>query len=162
MAQSGLAYDFEQLEQHYATNGAPRIEGIPALSVVQNHQLAHKRSILGCAAIFVIVISIIAAMLYNNMLLTELTCQIENAEASYAALLGEQELMQVELESKTSLETVRTVAERQLGMSPVEEYQIRYIDLNTGDRVLRAAAPAVELQNGLRSLYRTICTYLGL
>jgi len=161
VAKANLAYDFEKLEQHYAAPGSLKVKQPPELRVVENRNAGSNTVMLRGAAIFVVVLCIVCAILYNNMILTELTTQIENTESQFELLKNENRLMQVELEGKTSLRTVQKVAEDQLGMAKVESYQVQYIDLGAGDRVVLAQAPHLHLADHIHMAYRSVLEYLG-
>ena len=161
MAKSNLAYDFDKLEQHYSAAGAPRVKQPPELRVVENRNVGANAVMLRGAAIFVVVLGIVCAILYNNMILTELTSQIEDAEAQFEVLKNENRLMQVALEGKTSLRAVQETAENELGMAKVESYQVQYIDLGEGDRVVLARAPQLGLADHIHMAYRSVLEYLG-
>lgn len=161
MARSNLAYDFDKLERHYAAAGVSRIKQPPELHVVESRNEQSKGSVLRAAAVFVMVLAIISSILYNNMLLTELTSQIETTEQQLETLKNENRLMQVELESKTSLRTVQQIAENKLGMARAEDYQIEYIDLGDGDRVMLAKAPQLNLADHIQKAYHSVLEYLG-
>ena len=114
------------------------------------------------AALFVMVLAIVCAILYNKMILTELTSQIEDAQAQYELLKNDNRLMQVALENKTSLRTIQEIAENELGMAKVESYQVQYIDLGAGDRVVLARASQMGLADYIQMAYRSVLEYLGL
>ncbi|MDF3005486.1 MAG: hypothetical protein K0S22_1958 [Oscillospiraceae bacterium] len=161
MAKTNLAYDFEKLEQHYAAPGTPKVKQPPELRVVENRNAGFNATMFRGAAIFVLVLGIVCAILYNNMILTELTSKIENTESQFEMLKNENRLMQVQLEGKTSLRTVQEIAENQLGMAKVESYQVQYIDLGEGDRVVLARAPKLGLTDHIHMAYRSVLEYLG-
>lgn len=161
MAKTSLAYDFEKLEHHYATTGVPKVKQPPELKVVESRNSKSNGSMLRGAAIFVMILTIVSSILYNNMILTELTSKIEDTEAQYEQLKNENRLMQVQLEGKTSLRTVQDIAENQLGMAKVESYQVQYIDLGAGDRVVLARAPKLNLTDHIHTAYRSVLEYLG-
>lgn len=161
MAKANLAYDFDKLEQHYATTGAPKVKQPPELKVVESRRTQSSGVMLRGGALFVMVLIIVCSILYNNMILTELTSQIEDAEAQFEMLKNEDRLMQVELESKTSLRTVQDIAENELGMAKVESYQVQYIDLGAGDRVVLARAPQLNMADYIHMAYRSVLEYLG-
>lgn len=161
MSKTNLAYDFDKLEQHYAAPGAPKVKQPPELRVVENRNAGSNAAMLRGAALFVVVLGIVCAILYNNMILTELTSQIEDAEAQFEMLKNDNRVMQVALEGKTSLRAVQEIAEGQLGMAKVESYQVQYIDLGEGDRVVLARAPQLGLADHIHMAYRSVLEYLG-
>lgn len=162
MAKTNLAYDFDRLERHYAAVGTPKVKQPPELKVVENRKKDSNPFMIKTAVVFIMVMGIVAAILYNNMVLTELTSEIENTETRYEQLKNEYRLMQMEIESKTSLRTVEEIAKNELGMSKVESYQVQYIDLSEGDRVVMARAPKLTLSEKIYKSYRRILEYMGL
>lgn len=161
MSKTNLAYDFEKLEQHYAAPGTPKVKQPPELKVVEGRKAGSNAAMLRGAAIFAVVLAIVCAILYNNMILTELTSQIEDTQEQFEQLKNEDRLMQVQLEGKTSLRAVQDIAENELGMAKVESYQVQYIDLGAGDRVVLARAPQLSLANHIHMAYRSVLEYLG-
>lgn len=161
MAKDNLAYDFDRLERHYAASGVPRVKQPPELHVVENRDAAARGAMLRGALVFILVLAIVCSILYNNMILTELTTQIENTEHQLAALQNENRLMKVELEGKISLRTVKDIAENELGMAEAESYQIQYIDLGVGDQVMLAKAPKLSLGDYIQKAYNSVLEYLG-
>ena len=161
MAKNNLAYDFDKLEQHYSSAGAPKVRQPAELRVVENRNAGANTVMLSGAALFVVILGIVCAILYNNVILTELTSQIEDAEAQFELLKNEHRVMQVALEGKTSLRAVQEIAESQLGMSKIEGYQVQYIDLGEGDRVVLARAPQLGLSDHIHMAYRSVLEYLG-
>ena len=162
MAKTNLAYDLEKLEQHYATPGAPKVKQPPELKVVGSRKAQSNKGMLRGAALFVMVLAIVCAILYNKMILTELTSQIEDAQSQYELLKNENRLMQVALENKTSLRSIQEIAENELGMAKVESYQVQYIDLGSGDRVVLARASQMGLADYIQMAYRSVLEYLGI
>lgn len=161
MAQSNAAYDFERLERHYATTGAPRIKQPPELKVVVNRGHRERAAFWKGAATFVLILGVVCAILYNNVQLTELTFQIEQAQSQLESLENDYRMMQVEIESTTSLRTVQEIAENQLGMAKTESYQVEYINLGEGDRVVLARAHEPKLNDRIRHAWHSLLEYLG-
>lgn len=161
MAQSNTAYDFDQLEQHYATAGSPRVKQPPELRVVKSREKQDHSAFWKSAATFVLLLGVVCAILYNNVQLTELTSQIEQTQANLESLQNDYRLMQVEIESKTSMRTVQEIAETQLGMAKTESYQVQYINLGEGDRVVLARAHEPKLNDQIRHAWRSLLEYLG-
>lgn len=160
MAQSGAAYDYDPdtLKEYY-DSAARRVKQPPELKVVENR--GHGASFARAAIVFIMVLIIICATLYNQVALTELTSQIETAQTQLESLKNEQRRMLVQLESSTSLRTVQEIAETQLGMNKAESYQIQYVDLGCGDRVLLARERQPGLSDRIRDGCRALMEYLG-
>ncbi len=84
----------------------------------------------------------LAVMLYNNAILTELTEEYNAQSTRYEELKSEGVRLQSELEGKMSLRNVEDYASANMGLSKTEAYQIEYVQLNKGDRVVLAQSPA--------------------
>ena len=161
VANNNLAYDFDALEKHYAASDAAKVRQPAQLHVVENRNAKSKDSFMRGAVIFMVIAVLICVNLYNKMLLTELTTQIETRQEQYELLQNENRLMNMQLESMTSLRAVSEIAENELGMAEVESYQIEYIDLGAGDRVVLAKAPELSLANHIEKAYYSVLEYLG-
>ena len=158
---SNLAYDFEALERKYAASDVSKVRQPAQLHVVENRNAHSKESFMRGAVIFIVIAMLVCVNLYNKMLLTELTTEIEAQQEQYQLLQNEHKLMQMQLESKTSLRTVSDIAQNELGMAAVESYQIDYIDLGAGDRVVLAKAPQMDLADYIQKAYYSVLEYLG-
>lgn len=159
VAKSNLAYDFEALERQYASSAVSKVRQPAELKVVEGRSSHSGEYWFRVVLIFLAILIPICASLCKYKDLTELTSQIEAKEHQYQLLQNENRLMQMELESKTSLRTVRDIAENQLGMAAVESYQIEYIDLSEGDRVVLAKAPQLSLADHIQKAYYSVLEY---
>ena len=162
MAQASVAYDYERLSRE-RYSASPKVQQPPELRVVESRQARSRAAFRKTAAAFVLVIGIMAAILYNRMILTELTAEVESTQAQYNALVSEQRRMQVELEGKTSLRAIEESA-KALGMSKAESYQIEYVDLGrSSDVVVSAEEPGVidMAAASLASAVDSVLEYIG-
>lgn len=69
----------------------------------------------------------------------ELSREIARVEESIVAAEGEKVRLNNELDSKTNIAKVEDYAENVLGMILVENYQVEYIDLSQGDKIINSA-----------------------
>lgn len=162
MAQTNVAYDYERLARE-RYSAAPKVQQPPELRVVESRQARSRAAFRKTAAAFVLVIGIMAAILYNRMILTELTAEVEATQAQYNVLVSEQRRMQVELEGKTSLRAIEESA-KALGMSKAEDYQIEYIDLGRSSGVVVSAEEPGVLDTvaaSMSSAVDSILEYIG-
>mgnify|MGYP003547121617 CR=1 FL=1 len=74
----------------------------------------------------------------------ELTKQIESVEKDLAAARSEQVRLNAELNSLTSITKIDSFATGILGMTKLENYQVEYVDLSDGDRVLFSKSPVLN------------------
>ncbi|PWM25586.1 MAG: hypothetical protein DBX44_01905 [Oscillospiraceae bacterium] len=162
MAQNNTAYDFDRLEQHYAAVGAPRVKQPPELLVVENRAHREQAAFRRGVATFILILGVVCAILYNQVQLTELTSEIEQTRSLLEALENDYRLMQVKIESGTSLHTVQQIAEEELGMAKAESYQVQYINLGEGDRVVLARAFEPKLSDRIFRAWYSLMEYLGL
>lgn len=94
--------------------------------MVENRGRRERAAFWKGAATFILILGVVCAILYNNVQLTELTSQIEKTRSQLEALENDYRLMQVKIESSTSLRTVQEIAETELGMAKAESYQVEY------------------------------------
>jgi len=162
MAQNA-AYDFERTQAAYVPV-RPQVAQPPELRVVENRAARYRVTFRRAAVSFVILIGVVAAILYNQMALTELTAQVESARSQYEALVGENRRTQVELESRTSLRSIQEAAEA-LGMYKAETYQIEYIDLGGGEQVVLTQEEPGLLESAASAVHEWldgVLEYIGL
>ena len=143
MASTNTAYDYERAQVYEPVRTS--VAQPPELRVVEGRAVRSRMVFRRAAVFFVFMIAMLAAVLYNRMILTELTTQVANTRSEYESLVSENRRMQVELESKTSLRTIQQSAE-EIGMAKAESYQIEYVDLGQQEQVLltQEADGAVE------------------
>ena len=127
---SALAYNLEAYE--------PQQERVrnPELRVVKTpkHYLATLATPKNIA-ILLIAVGIFCAMIFNNAKLNEITRQISTHNNDLQLLQSEYVQLQSQLEAKMSLRTVAELAESELGMKRLGEYQTEYIYLYQQDRI---------------------------
>jgi cell division protein FtsL len=156
------AYDFDTTEQN-VSSAVPKVKQPPELHVVESRAVRTRAFYRKAIAVFLLVMGLFSATLYNRMILTELTAQVESAQNQYDTLVSENRRMQVELESKVSLRSIEQAAQA-LGMSRVESYQIEYVDLGEGDRVVVTQDDAGLFESAaasVRGLFDRVLEYLG-
>ena len=160
MARNGAAYDFDRLEEYYSLPTA-KVKQPPELRVVENRRIRERGMLVRATVGFACILTIIAAIIYNNVMLTELTADIEQAQGQYEQLKTEHRRMQVEIEGKLSLRSVEETAVNQLGMAKVEAYQIEYVDLGGEDRVVLAREQQPTLPDKIFEAFESVLEYLG-
>ena len=151
---SAYSYDIAALQ--------PKVKQPPELKVVKNRQFADNRAVLKAFGVFAVSLLVIAVMLYNNVILTELNDEIDYYQEQYEVLKSENRRMEVELEGKISLRNIEEKATQDLGMARMESYQVEYVDLSEGDKVT-VASPAQEgIFSRLSDAFGSFLEYLGL
>ena len=147
MANSSSAYDFSLFEAHSAAAPAPKTPAAPAKKKKSNvirlnekqlrrshRRNAHAfRTILSLGVVLVVV-GAIGAIVFSQVQLTELTENINDANALLAEQQSITTQLQVKVESQLSLRSVEDYAQNQLGMQNAANNPITYISLANGDK----------------------------
>ena len=106
-------------------------------------------------------VAALAVMLYNNAVLTELTEEYNMQSARYEELKSEGVRLQSELEGKMSLRNVEEYASGEMGLSKTEPYQIEYVQLSKGDRVvLTKNSPNPGIWEKMKGGFQSFLEYL--
>lgn len=84
-------------------------------------------------AVAVIVVALI--MIYSQVVLTELTAEVNSYESKISALDTERMRLEGELEASTSIKTLEETAEKSLGLSKIDSGQIEYVNLTGEDEI---------------------------
>lgn len=100
----------------------------------QQKTVAPVKVILGAA----VLIAVCIAMIYSQVVLTELTSEVGFYERRIAELDTEYVRLQGELEASTSIKTLEEAAEKELGLAKIDSSQVEYVNL-TGDDSISVA-----------------------
>ncbi len=111
------------------------------LRVIKRQQAARRDVTLTVALCFIMAIAISAMVVYNYMTLNELTAEINKGHAQYEMLQSEYRRLMVRSESELSLRKIEERARTQLGMAPIEGYQIEYIEVMQEEQVAVVSSP---------------------
>lgn len=146
MSRNNAAYDYDFDRFEAAAEPRAKTAQPPELRVVKAREHRDNAFLASLAVLFGCTLILFAAVIYNNMVLTELTTKMEGIQTEYEQLKDDYKRMQVELEGKLSTRTVEEIASSRLGMAKAESYQIKYVDLQTDSKVLyaREATPTVS------------------
>lgn len=128
--QSNAAYDFELFEKK-------PLKSQPTLNVVKNqkYKKRDRMMVLRVVSSVAVVVAVICVMLYSRAELTALSYQIGQYEDTYQDLTNDYTRLSAEIESKISLRSVEESA-KSLGLSKVETYQVKYLNLEGEDSVV--------------------------
>ena len=85
------------------------------------------------ASAMAIVISV--AMIYSQVVLTELTSEVSFYENQLTELDTEYVRLQGELEATTSIKTLEEAAETKLGLTKIDSSQVEYVSLTGTDEI---------------------------
>ncbi len=106
-----------------------------SLRVIKNRRkqksVAPVRFILDAVA----VIAVALIMIYSQVVLTELTAEVNSYESKISALDTERMRLEGELEASTSIKTLEETAEKSLGLSKIDSSQIEYVNLTGEDEI---------------------------
>lgn len=134
---NNAAYDlslFETKPKKQEEEKKNNVIEMPAKRVNQNarrlENFIKAGSIILIAAI---VFTLFYSLLYCRVQITELHNEINTVEQELSIAKSDYSVLQMELDSKTSLESIEKKSE-QLGMRQLEDYQIEYFSLSDGDK----------------------------
>lgn len=105
------------------------------LRLIKQKKAARRDITLTMALCFIMAIAISAMVVYNYMTLNEITADINRGHAQYEKLQSEYRRLLVRSESELSLRKIEERAKEQLGMAPIEGYQIEYIEVIAEEQV---------------------------
>lgn len=147
---SSVAYDLKRFE----ARPKARIRK-PALTVVSQSEKQKTRAnavlTVKVVAVCILVAGMIACMLYNRALLTELNQELSIAQSQLAEEKSEQTRLMTELESKFSLRNVEEYASKTLGMTVMDKTRVVYLNLCEGDAIeLTQKSPKQTLFDRIR------------
>ena len=83
----------------------------------------------------VAIIAVALVMIYSQVVLTELTAEVNSYESKISALDTERMRLEGELEASTSIKTLEDSAEKNLGLSKIDSSQIEYVNLTGDDEI---------------------------
>lgn len=162
VSNSSAAYD---LSAYAAANQRQK----PQLQVVANKKSRTAvRSVLNLRVIsaFVIVVTLVSLMVYNQVQLNEVSGRVNALSAQLRELESEKTRMMSELEATLSLRTIEEQAKHELGMNRLDKYQTTYIMLEQEDRIaLTEYSPEQSLgqkiRDGVQSAITKLQEYIG-
>ena len=159
MAKTNSAYDFDLFEKQSKVQSTvcqpPELKVVSSRVVQDNYFWARTAVIFCCALVMV------SAVIYNNMILTELTTEMEAVSDEYKQLEDDHKRMQVALEGKVSMRSIEEAATTDLGMSKVENYQVEYVDLGSTSQVLLTREATPTGTDYVEKIYESVLEYLG-
>lgn len=109
-----------------------------SLRLIKNRRtektVAPVKLILGAALIIVIA----TVMIYSQVVLTELTAEVNSYESKIGNLDNEYMRLEAEMEASTSIKNLEETAEKQLGFCKIDSSQIEYVNLTGEDEIIVA------------------------
>ncbi|MDR2909256.1 MAG: hypothetical protein LBU86_05190 [Oscillospiraceae bacterium] len=136
MANSNLAYDLSI----YAPKAEEKASWNQELRVVRNKSRGLAAAFTPrTAALFMLVLSVLGLIVYNQVCLNEVTGEISRLESELAIMESESTRFASLLESTVSLRAVAQQAEEELGMTKLDQFRTRYVYLYEQDQIVVGA-----------------------
>ena len=130
---TNAAYDlslFEEVERQ------PKIEEVK----LPKKQKVLNMSPLKMLTLGAVMVAMVGALLYSNVMLAEITADVNAAANSLEDLQNEYTRLEMELNRKMSISAIEEYATETLNMSKIEQYQVEMISINNSDEVIVTAA----------------------
>lgn len=129
------------------------------LRLIKREKIEKRDVTIKMVLCFAAALTISAMIIYNNMMLNELTDDINQAQATYDALRSEYQRLTVLSESQLSLRNIEERAKEQ-GMAPIASYQIEYVKIEGDEHVEIYEAPP-SIFDKLADSFRAFVEYLN-
>ncbi len=133
---TNAAYDlslFEEVERQ------PKIEEVK----LPKKQKVLNMSPLKMLSIGAVVVALVSVLLYSNVMLSEITAEVNAATSTLEDLNNEYTRLEMELNRKMSIGAIEEYATETLNMSKIEQYQVEMVSINSNDEVI-VTATAIE------------------
>lgn len=143
---SSAAYDLSAYE-------LPKEKAKPTLKVVgqRNNRTGSSMINLRICTSFVIVVTLVSLMVYNQVQLNEISGDINRLNKQITELESDNDKMMSELEATMSLRAIGDKAKNELGMNRLDKYQTVYICLEQEDKIERTEnSPGASLGEKLK------------
>ncbi len=105
----------------------------------------------------IFVVFMIMCVLSNYAKLTELSMEATSLSRQLTKLEQEEEQLRIDINAKSSLETVEYMAKNQFGMVEIQDYQIEYVDTNRIDKAeVIKLSPWDKFVNSVKSAFESL------
>lgn len=172
---SSNAYNFERFESNTAPKRAPRRDReaaqkpkivrrpAPTAEQLRAQQKAAFRQVVKVFSVSALVLLLFAVRLYGGAQLDEERHTYTELQAQLTAAESENTRLEMELQSRVSLDRVEEYATSVLGMVKQGSYQIEYVDLSEADGVVVAGGESADdsSDSSSQSFIDKIKAYLG-
>ena len=159
--QDNSAYAFDMFEtrervvprNNARTAAAPEIKKQPAVlkkvpeiseRYKRNREISAGRTMLTMLVLTLFSFSMICMHVTAGAQRYELAKQIESVENQLTVAKSEKVRLSAELNSMTSITKIDSFATGILGMTKLENYQVEYVDLSDGDKVIFSKSPVLN------------------
>lgn len=105
-------------------------------------------------------ISLVSYKIYCDARYHEMTNELSSLKKQYELLKNEEIQLNVKLDSKADLSVIEQIASDDLGMNKIEQYQIKYVNLESEDKAEVIALDEDGLFDGLFRNFSIILEYL--
>lgn len=155
-----LAYDLSLFEPREQTQKDPRNSKLRVIKKAREkaRQVSIFTVFKAIALSTVIVVSLCCIMI-NNVKLTELDDAIRKKQTLLSNSQSEAISLNMQLESRASLKSVENTAVNKLGLQKVQNYQITYINLTGGDKVVVASDGQEAIKNTVMRFLHSAVEY---
>lgn len=139
-AKENLAYDFSLFESREERRQEAEVKksADTELRVVKKARAAARVSVgtvIRVVMVSTIIVASLCCIMLNNVKLTELNDKISRAQTQLSNARSENVALNMQLESRMSFQNIEDEAVNRLGLQKVQNYQITYISMNSGDKV---------------------------
>lgn len=135
----------------------------PRLRVARSPKAKRRVDLSGfkIIAVVAVIFSLAWGVLYSRAQVTELTTQISSTESDLSEAKSEYDYLNLQLESRTDLETVEAYAVTQLGLVKVDSSQITYLTLESEDKVVKPESEVKTLLENFSAGFMNLMEYLA-
>ena len=135
----------------------------PRLRVARSPKAKRRVDLSGLKiiAVVAVIFSLAWGVLYSRAQVTELTTQISSTESDLSEAKSEYDYLNLQLESRTDLETVEDYAVTQLGLVKVDSSQITYLTLESEDKVVKPESEVKTLLENFSAGFMNLMEYLA-
>ncbi|MEG2038455.1 MAG: hypothetical protein RRZ73_01875 [Oscillospiraceae bacterium] len=156
MPNQSEAYDFSRFEDTNET-----VE--PKLKVTEGVQKQAQGVITVKAVVLVLMlIAVVTMMIYNKVVITELSAEISSSQKQLSALEDQEEILSAQVENSVSLNSIEQTVTKDLGLSKADAYQIEYIKLVKGDNIQLKNQTDDGIISKVAALGKRLLEYMGI
>lgn len=145
------AYNLKDFERK------PKAQKETELQVVKKSKPEKKRSSVRVIFSTLLVMSVMAMSLTSNAQLATLTDEISTAETELKVLVSEATKLNLDVEGMASMSKIEAMAEANLSLVQTSDSQIKYVELETADKV---EMPEAE-EGFLESIWNNIKSFFN-
>ena len=112
--------------------------------------------------IAVVCIIMVLSVLANYARLTELSMEASSLSRELDSLKETEARITVDIDKKTTLKDIETIATKTFGMAKIQDYQREYIDMKRSDKAeIIKVSPFQDFLKKMKSAFSGIMEYMG-